>query len=613
MKNIEKIRKKELGFIRKSGFISVVFVCISSCSPFFVSCLTFAIFIFTNPASAFTADKAFVSIALFNLLRIPLTMIPNMLSSLILVSLLAILIFSLSLLYLQTLVSLKRLNNFINCDEVEDYVTHNFDKENAVSVSDATFSWESGFDPKDKVAKMKIPETLSNVNLTFKKNSLVAVVGSVGSGKSSLLYSLLGDMQKQFGRVNISSDMKLAYVPQQAWIQNSTVRENILFGLPFNKEKYDKVIRACALKEDLKMLTGGDQTEIGEKGINLSGGQKQRVSIARACYSDSNLFLFDDPLSAGKLPKETLFSGCNTPLFSVDSHVGKHIFDEVLSHESGILKGSTRILVTNALYMLPFVDQVILLKSGTVDSVGTYKELMNKNSYFHELITNYTNSNKEEESENVLEPDLDFVDPELMNDPLIRSLSISSTKERHMSYTRQVSTVSSKSDAKPAAKDVGKLVEAEAVESGQISFGVYKKFFQALSTVWCLVIGFNYVMSITVSSGSSFWLSDWTKRDDLNDEDNRFRLGIYFCIGIFQVLFVCCGWISIIKGTMNASSTLHNRLIKSIVHAPMHFFDTTPLGRIMNRFSKDIEILDSYMQFLIRYTQQPDRSANNLF
>ena len=140
---------------------------------------------------------------------------------------------------------------------------------------------------------------LDKINFKVMRGKFVAVVGTVGSGKSSLLYALLGEMEKCSGSVNISGDAQLAYVPQQAWIQNCTLKDNILFGKELDQKKYQKVLRACALKQDLLTLAGGDQTEIGEKGINLSGGQKQRVSLARAVYSDSDLFLLDDPLSAG--------------------------------------------------------------------------------------------------------------------------------------------------------------------------------------------------------------------------------------------------------------------------------------------------------------------------
>lgn len=165
---------------------------------------------------------------------------------------------------------------------------------------DASFNWEHLSDEKMANLNKNSLLTLSRLNVNIAKGKLVAVVGNVGSGKSSFISALLGEMEKISGKVNISDDMKLAFVPQQAWIQNATVRDNIVFGSVYSEKKYQQVIEGCALKPDFAMLTAGDQTEIGEKGINLSGGQKQRVSIARACYSDADLFLFDDPLSAGK-------------------------------------------------------------------------------------------------------------------------------------------------------------------------------------------------------------------------------------------------------------------------------------------------------------------------
>ena len=172
------------------------------------------------------------------------------------------------------------------------------DPTSAIVVQAASFNWDQI--PQDQKSLSLSNITLQNLNLSIPKGSLVAIVGSVGSGKSSLLSALLGEMHHCAGTVNISGELKLAYVTQQAWIMNETLRENILFGKQFNQDKYNRVIESCALKPDLAMLTAGDLTEIGEKGINLSGGQKQRVSIARACYSDADLYLFDDPLSAGK-------------------------------------------------------------------------------------------------------------------------------------------------------------------------------------------------------------------------------------------------------------------------------------------------------------------------
>jgi ATP-binding cassette, subfamily C (CFTR/MRP), member 1 len=237
-------------------------------------------------------------------------------------------------------VSIKRLSGFMNSDELDPNSVTNMPSNYSLQITNGTFSWGSD------------ESTLKNINMAVKKGNLSAVVGPVGSGKSSLISALLGEMIKITGDVNV--DGRIAYVSQQAWIQNATLQDNILFGRPLNKGFYQKVLHACALESDLTILPAGDQTEIGEKGINLSGGQKQRVSLARAVYSGADIFIFDDPLSA------------------VDTHVGKHIFEHVMS-ETGMLKGKTRFLVTHALSYLPKVDEIFVLLNGEISESGTYK------------------------------------------------------------------------------------------------------------------------------------------------------------------------------------------------------------------------------------------------
>jgi ATP-binding cassette subfamily C (CFTR/MRP) protein 1 len=184
----------------------------------------------------------------------------------------------------QAWVSVKRINKFLNAEEIDASSVTKNPSENALSIANGTFSWGSD------------SATLKNINLKVKKGNLTAVVGPVGSGKTSLVSALLGEMEKVNGSANV--DGSIAYVPQQPWIQNATLQDNITFGSTLNKEWYNKVIDACALRADLAMLPGGDQTEIGEKGINLSGGQRQRVALARAVYSKAQVYIFDDPLSA---------------------------------------------------------------------------------------------------------------------------------------------------------------------------------------------------------------------------------------------------------------------------------------------------------------------------
>lgn len=207
--------------------------------------------------------------------------------------------------------------------------------------------------------------------MKFKANTLTGIVGSVGSGKSSLLSAILGEMVHIDGKVNTYGT--IAYLQQQAWIQNATLRDNILFGKPYDKDRYEKILEACALKTDLEILPGGDETEIGEKGINLSGGQKQRVSLARAIYTDADIYLLDDPLSA------------------VDSHVGKHIFNHVIGPK-GLLGNKTRVLVTHAITYLPQTDQVAVIKDGYISENGSYEELLAKKGDFSEFMLHYISS-----------------------------------------------------------------------------------------------------------------------------------------------------------------------------------------------------------------------------
>lgn len=304
--------------------------------------------------------------------------------------------------------------------------------------------------------------------MKVEKNQCVAVVGSVGSGKSSLLSAYLGEMDRVSGRVNRKG--QVAYVPQQAWIQNATLKDNILFSKPFDKKHYDRVVEACALKPDLEMLPAGDQTEIGEKGINLSGGQKQRISLARAVYQNADVYFLDDPLSA------------------VDSHVGKHIFEQVIGPK-GILAGKTRVLVTHGITYLPQVDNIFVMQHGEITESGTYKELLEKKGQFSEFLLNHL-QNASEDAE-----DLEEIKQQLQHDigdsdlkaKLERAISSSRTRSdstsendsrklsRQESQTsvengvvkRKSSTPEKKKDDDEEKED--KLIEAEKTETGKVS------------------------------------------------------------------------------------------------------------------------------------------------
>lgn len=321
-KIVQTIRLNEIKTLWKAARWEAVTFFAWGLAPYLVSLASFTTFVMIDEENVLTPSRTFVSLSLFNILRMPMAMFPMMIS-----------------LAMQALVAVNRINDYLNSPEIaKDSVSHEKD-ENAIKVKGGQFSW--GGDP-----------ILSDINFSIPKGKLWAVVGSIGSGKSSLVSALLGEMNRMSGHVN--TDGSLAYVPQVAWIQNCTLMDNILFGQELKSKHYKKVIETCALKTDIEILAGGDQTEIGEKGINLSGGQKQRISLARAVYRNADIYLFDDPLSA------------------VDAHVGKHIFDNIIGND-GVLCNKTRLLITHALSFLPQVDNIIVLQNGKISEMGTYR------------------------------------------------------------------------------------------------------------------------------------------------------------------------------------------------------------------------------------------------
>ena len=346
MKRVNDVRIGEVKILQYLAKLWALTNFTFACSPFLVTVVVFTLYSLVDPSHTHVLDaaKIFVSMSLFGLMRLPLTIFPWALTETI-----------------KLFVSLNRINKFLNAEEIDpEAIGYEVeDEDNVVELKNAVFAWGE-------------KEQLRNINMNIKAGSLTAIVGQVGSGKSSLLQAMLGEMDKVTGLINRrSKDLKVAYVAQQAWIQNLTLKDNILFDKPFNRRDYANTIDVCALQPDLDMLTSGDNTEIGENGINLSGGQKQRISIARAVYSDADLYLLDDPLSA------------------VDAHVGKHLFEKVLHSQTGVLKNKTRVISTNSLQILKDVDQIIVMRDGVIGEQGTYQELLSKKGAFAEYLTNY--------------------------------------------------------------------------------------------------------------------------------------------------------------------------------------------------------------------------------
>uniref|UniRef100_A0A803TNU8 Multidrug resistance-associated protein 1 n=1 Tax=Anolis carolinensis TaxID=28377 RepID=A0A803TNU8_ANOCA len=447
---------------------------------------------------------------------------------------------------------------------------------NSITVRNATFSW----------SRSDLP-CLNNINFAVPEHRLVAVVGQVGCGKSSLLSALLGEMEKREGLVSLKGSV--AYVPQQAWIQNATLKENILFGREARERQYNCVVEACALLPDLEVLPSGDQTEIGEKGVNLSGGQKQRVSLARAVYSDADIYLMDDPLSA------------------VDAHVGRHIFEKVIGPK-GILKKKTRILVTHGVSYLPVVDTIIVLSEGKVSEMGSYQELLQRDGAFAEFLRTFASAEQTRESDvpglfKKRSPCVCFYFiPRLKNQ---RQLSNSSTFSGEAGKTLSQNSTTELQKAPAAAateKSAWKLTEADTAKTGKVKPRVYWEYMKATGLWLALLSLLLFLCNHVASLASNYWLSLWTDDPVINgtQQNTDLRLAVYGALGFSQGVAVFGYSMAVSVGGLLASRRLHLGLLHSVLRCPMGFFERTPSGNLVNRFSKEIDTIDSMIPQIIK-------------
>ncbi|XP_010133954.1 PREDICTED: canalicular multispecific organic anion transporter 1 [Buceros rhinoceros silvestris] len=568
-KRVNEIRAHELKDLKNFSYLQSISIFVFTCAPFLVSLASFAVYVLVDENNVLDAQKAFTAISLFNVLRYPMTMLPMVLSSLV-----------------QTNVSTGRLERYLGGEDLDtSAIHHNPIAGSAVRFSEATFAWE-----QDGNAAIR------DVTLDIAPGSLVAVVGAVGSGKSSLVSAMLGEMENIKGHINIQGSM--AYVPQQAWIQNATLKENILFGSELDEARYQQVIKACALLPDLELLPAGDQTEIGEKGINLSGGQKQRVSLARAVYSNADIYVLDDPLSA------------------VDAHVGKYLFEHVLGPE-GLLQNKTRILVTHGISFLPQVDNIVVLVAGAVSEYGSYSSLLANRGAFAQFLNLYgsqeedaseknTAAGDEEQGDEDAEPCVEEGPDDAVTMTLKREASI---HQREFSRSLSKSSTNSlkRAQEEPPKKLKGQqLIEKEAVETGKVKFSMYLRYLRAVGLWYSFWIAMGYVGQYVAYVGTNLWLSAWT--DDAQRyvnqtypvEQRDLRIGVFGALGVSQALFLLFATTLSAQGAMRASQVMHQQLLSNILRVPMSFFDTTPTGRIVNRFAKDIFTIDETIPMSFR-------------
>ncbi|GAO49019.1 hypothetical protein SAICODRAFT_7613 [Saitoella complicata NRRL Y-17804] len=383
---------------------------------------------------------------------------------------------------------------------------------------------------------------LEDIDFKVKRGEFVCIVGAVGSGKSSLLSAIVGDMTTVNGEITIAGTV--GYCPQQAWIQNTTVKDNILFGQEFDQARYERVVSDCALVADLEMLPNGDLTEIGERGITVSGGQKQRINLARAAYFNADIVLLDDPLSA------------------VDAHVGRHLLDHCIC---GIMADKTRILVTHQLHVLPRADRIFCVVDGRITESGTYDELVGKGGAFSKLMAEF--GGKEEEKE----------------------------EEKEAAEEEAIEEATKPAVEKKAAGVPGKgLMQAEERNTGAVKLEVYTTFARSGGGLW-VIPAILALVAVTqcANVANNLWLSYWS--EDRFGKSNGFYIGIYSGFGAVQALLQFMLGAGLVIIGNKATQVMHANAAKRVMRAPMSFFDTTPLGRIINRFSKDVDTMDNLL------------------
>ncbi|OBA20261.1 hypothetical protein METBIDRAFT_44026 [Metschnikowia bicuspidata var. bicuspidata NRRL YB-4993] len=556
---------KELTNLKRMGIFSSVTNFSWNLAPFLVSCSTFGLFVLLNKDATLSTDIVFPALSLFNLLSFPLAVVPMVITNIV-----------------EAQVAISRLTKFLTSAELQKNAVTKLPRAEkvgdvAVSVKNGTYLWS-----KQK-GEESYKVALSNINLEVKKGQLDCIVGKVGSGKSSILQCLLGDLYKLDGEAKIHGSV--AYVSQVPWIINGTVRENILFGHKYDPQFYQKVLDACALSVDLKILPKKDKTEVGEKGISLSGGQKARLSLARAVYARADVYLLDDPLSA------------------VDEHVGRHLINNVLGPQ-GLLRTKCKILATNAIHVLSIADNMHMVKDGKLVEQGTYTDIMSQErSQLRQLVLEFGKSTPESSKVNssANSTKAEEIVPEteeLGGLPTLVDVSETSSLRRASAAPLLSDEERLLLQHEDEDEDEDTKARKEHSEQGKVKWDVYKEYAKACNPFNVTVFLSTTVLSMAFNVLSNIWLKHWSEvnTDNGHNPSALKYLGIYFLLGIgysvSTLTQTCIMWIFC---TIEGSKKLHNGMATSVLRSPMSFFETTPIGRILNRFSNDVYKVDEVL------------------
>lgn len=593
-KDINTIRENELSLLLMRSIVWSISSFLWFVTPTIVTAASFAYYIYVQ-GEVLTTPVAFTALSLFTLLRDPLDRLSDMLSFVV-----------------QSKVSLDRVQDFLNENDTKKYDQLTIDPNgNRFAFENSTISW----DKDNQDFKLK------DLNIEFKTGKLNVVIGPTGSGKTSLLMALLGEMYLLNGKVVVpaleprqelivdanGTTNSIAYCSQAAWLLNDTVKNNILFNSPFNEARYKAVVEACGLKRDFEILKAGDLTEIGEKGITLSGGQKQRVSLARALYSNARHVLLDDCLSA------------------VDSHTASWIYDNCIT--GPLMEDRTCILVShNIALTLRNAELVVLLEDGRVKDQGDPIDMLQKGLFGEDELVKSSILSRANSSANLAAKS----STSLSNLPAVKEQQVSvNNNSSHFEAKKLQKSLRTEAER----TEDGKLIKEETKEEGVVGLDVYKWYLKIFGG-WKIVsfLASLFLIAQLLYIGQSWWVRAWASHNVIakiipraqraiafisekashlidwrgssqismasaenqpsSGHSTMYYLVLYLIIGFAQALLGAGKTILNFVAGINASRKIFNMILNKVLHSKIRFFDATPTGRIMNRFSKDIEAID---------------------
>ena len=551
---VEKVRDAEQSISRKILRIISVAIFSSTSIPYILPVIIFAGYLGIEKKSLH-AVQAFVTLQLLMLLQGPLAVIAGSINTIS-----------------SAQVSADRIMKLLVKRDIEKYVHQHIDGSNelAIVLTGVFVGWEKRKMPDEtkvfKVTEIETAEsngseydednnrsihTLSGLNVTIKKGQLVAIVGSIGSGKSSFLSMLLNELCLHSGSVFMRGS--LSYHQQSPWIFNATLKNNILFESAYNEEKLNHVLKVSALHADIDQLPSGMETEIGEKGINLSGGQKARISFARALYADTDIVLLDDPLSA------------------VDAHVGATLFyDGIKSY----LDRKTVLLVTHQVQYLKDCDLIVVLDNGVLRAVGTYDDLLQQNLDILKHLKKGCSSND-----------------------IPNQLNLSSAKNGMENANKNNSTTD-----KSTAADEKKLLTTEFKHKGSVRFNVYWFYISKGKPFIYGLMMLTTLCSQALQNYASIWLATWgsvSYNKRFTSTENFVYLGVYAGLVIGGSFSTFINMNLNLEHRIRSAKAIHKLLLSTFLQSKFSFFDVTPLGRLMNVFSNDIKQLDMQVGYAL--------------